>query len=263
MATLVQAAVVMNDDFSSYNGVIGGDDWHQKWTQEQNGLITGNGEYATIASTNTLSNYLIQGKEGFSLSGTDTATIDYRVRYVHASGGQPAIKNKAFVSTLIKTDSNWWSGASETQALVNRGSAIGLAHDATTPGLFVEGWLTGGTTFGVNHNNGGTSDWFRVSSTVAVDNGVYTLDTSILDDSGTVLFDGSTQNSSIAEGSTIYAGFTSAYNGSGTATTFEQTQILEVNVDDFAVNTIPEPATIGLIGMLGGTDIFIRRRFMV
>ncbi len=266
VCSLAQAVVVMNDDFSSYSGVIGGDDWHQTWKTNQNSLVTGNGQYASIATTNTLSNYLIQGTTGFSLTGTETATIDYRVRYTHDSGGQTSTKNKAFISSLIKTGDKWWSGDSETQALVNRGSAIGLAHDATTPGLFVEGWLTGGTYFGVNHNNGGESDWFRVSSTIAVTNGVYTMDTKILDDSSNVLFDGSTQNSTIAEGSTIYAGFTTAYNGSNTATTYEQTKILGVDVDDFVVETsvvIPEPATIGMIGVLGGAGIFIRRRFMI
>tara|TARA_E500000178_G_scaffold108881_1_gene108594 strand:- start:290 stop:403 length:114 start_codon:yes stop_codon:yes gene_type:complete len=37
-------------------------------------------------------------------------------------------------------------------------------------------------------------------------------------------------------------------------------------VDDFVVETsvvIPEPATIGMIGVLGGAGIFIRRRFMI
>ena len=69
VCSLAQAVVVMNDDFSSYSGVICGDDWHQKWsdtqTPNQLDLITGNGQYASITTTNTLSNYLIQGTTGF------------------------------------------------------------------------------------------------------------------------------------------------------------------------------------------------------
>lgn len=50
--------------------------------------------------------------------------------------------------------------------------------------------------------------------------------------------------------STAYAGFRFRGANSG-------------NVDSFSVSTIPEPATLGLVGVFGGAMLFIRRKFMI
>lgn len=238
-----KGATIFYDDFSSYgSGSIGGVDWYPKWDNNdvtQRNLLTGDGSgsYAVLDTSATKINYHCIAQQGFSLTGSETATISTSMRYEHNSAGETPRKNKPFFSLMINTSQNWWEGTLEYKAVVNRGGAIGLAHDGGG-GLWVEHWIDH-TTLGFSGNpSAGLSDWIVVKSTVSVQNGVYMFDTDLYRADGfTLLADGTPQVSTIAAGTTIYAGITTGWNSYTSMTIEEMNHISEVHIDYFMIQT--------------------------
>ena len=152
----VMASTIFYDDFGSYgSGSVGGVDWYPKWDNNdatQRNLLSGDGSgsYAVLDTSAAKVNYHCIVKHGFSLTGSEIATISTSMRYQHNAAGETPRKNKPFFSLLINTSENWWSGTLEYKAVVNRGGAIGLAHDGGG-GLWVEHWINH-TTLGFSDN---------------------------------------------------------------------------------------------------------------
>ncbi|MDF7824849.1 hypothetical protein P4B35_12560 [Pontiellaceae bacterium B12227] len=237
--------IVFEEDFSSYTGgTIFGDDWRPKFDTNtappylQQDLLTSDGTYAVLDTSKAIQNYHAPTTHGFSLAGDDEFIIKTDMRFVHASGGAPDIKNKSFFSLNIGTTTNWFNGTKKDKAVVMRNKAIGLAHDGTD-GLWVEGWVNV-SDLGVNADTGGTSDWVIVQSDLSVSNGTVWMDMDVYNsETFVVLVDGTPRDTGIAEGTTIYAGVTSGYNGSNSNTVEEITQVSEVHFDNFYVGTPP------------------------
>ena len=256
----VIASTIFYDDFGSYgSGSVGGVDWYPKWDNNdatQRNLLSGDGtgSYAVLDTSAAKVNYHCIVKHGFSLTGSETATISTSMRYQHNAAGETPRKNKPFFSLLINTSENWWSGTLEYKAVVNRGGAIGLAHDGGG-GFWVEHWLNH-TTLGFSGNpSAGLSDWIVVKSTVSVQNGVYMFDTDLYQADGfTLLANGTPQVSTIAAGTTIYAGITTGWSGEsnpnnehyefyqGNPTTEEINHISAVHIDNFSIQKVEQEA---------------------
>lgn len=142
---------------------------------------------------------------------------------------------------------------------------LGLTDNATG---FPEGTTAiGAATF---QNNSNTDFWLSANTLsnptkydtgIAWDTAYHTLTTTITKSGTPNVFDvtadldGQTTSFAVTHsglygGATAYAGFRYRGNQDG-------------NVDSFSVSSIPEPATLGLIGLFGGSMLFIRRRFMM
>ena len=255
------AGIVFQDDFE--DGIDTGADWNPKWqsgSDQQNLFNSDPGGYATLDTATAIRNYHIDTKHGFSVSGTDYATMTMDMRYVHNGLGNGLQANKVFIALQFNETPTWWDGNVETKGVVNRNDAIGLIHPASP---WVEGWITH-SSLGVNTTAGTsqTSSWVVVQSTISVSGGNYWLDTDLYAADGTtLLYDGTSFDTGEAAGTTIYAGLTTAWQDS-TNRIETITNIEEVHIDNFIVETIPEPATFGLIAAFGGAALFIRRRFM-
>lgn len=254
VAGLAQAdPISFGDDFSSGNL----DKWHQKWTAEQNGLFTTAGGTASMSGL-AANNYHAQMTNGFSLVAGETGTVSTQVQLDH-SGVAGLEINDPFFGLMVKTESSWWAGNVKGVSLANRGGALGnrLAQDP-----WIEGWVPYNNV-GIDTGSGGVGNWFDVDMNLSVSNGTIWTQGVITHGGGS--YTTTMEDTGIAEGTTIYAGYSTFWHDSsgGGTNMLTSAGMNQVNVDNFAVSVIPEPATLGLVAFFGGTVLFIRRRFLI
>lgn len=251
VAGISQAAPIsFGDDFSSGNL----DNWHQKWTAEQNGLFTTGGGAASLSGLAEV-NYHAQHTTGFTLVAGETGTVTSRIQLDH-TGVLPTQVNDTFFGLLLKTGDSWWAGSVKGINMANRNGAVG---NRLTSDPWIEGWVSWGN-LGVNTNTGGVGNWFDLTMNMSVSNG--TIWTQGILDYGSGSYTMTAEDTGIAAGTTVYAGYSTFWNGGGT-NMMASGSMNQVNVDDFAVSVIPEPATLGLVAFFGGAVLFIRRSFKI
>lgn len=260
------------DDFGSYasGASLNGANWNPKWQSEsdQQDLFTGSGSGTAILDTSTaIENYHTPSQVGFSLTGSDTATIQIDFNYTLGAGTFNTF-NESFLALGITTSPNWWAGSQKYHSVVNRGNAIGTSLPVAP---WVEQWIpqsSVGVT-GVSVDAGvatiaadTTSNWLTLVTTVDVSGGFYRIKSDIYTIGGTLLSTGGTANATdIAEGTIIYSSMTTGFNGE-VGTVQDVTGVKQVEVDNFSlVSTVPEPGTYALIaGMLALSSVMVRRR---
>lgn len=263
LAGIASATVIVQDDFSSYSGTINGANWNPKWIAgDQQNLLLANDGVATLDTSVAEANYYTPNKNGFTIGSGVTATIQSDFRYTHEAGGNITTNfNKSAFGLLLTTTPNWWDGTNKDVSMANRGDALG--H--TTPGApYINGWKTHGS-LSVNTTTGGQSEWFTLQMHLDSSNGTVWAQSDMLYEGGTVVQSGVRWNTGIADSSTLYGGYTTGWNGvdGGTNSISSFSKITEVQMDNFAIETIPEPATISLIVLFSGSILFIRRCFMI
>lgn len=264
-AGFASATVIVSDDFSSYSGSINGANWNPKWdggdTSQQN-LLLANGGVATLDTSIAKAHYYTPNKTGFTIGSGVTATIKSDFRYTHEAGGNISVNlNKSAFGLLLTTSSNWWDGTNKDVSMSNRGGAMGHTSPAAP---FINGWKTHGS-LSVNTTDGGQSEWFTLQMNLDASNGTVWVQSDMLYEGGTVVQSGVRWDTGIADSSTLYGGFTTGWNGvdGGTNSVSSFSKISEVQMDNFSIETIPEPATLGLVAFFAGATLFIRRRFMM
>ncbi|TWT80185.1 PEP-CTERM motif protein [Planctomycetes bacterium CA13] len=266
------AAIVVSEDFSGLaaNQSLGASpDWNVKWdggdTSQQN-LITGDGAgIATLDTTVAKINYRAVHQTGFSISGSDTATITSNFQYTHSAGGNTASPNENFFGILVSDAPQWWSGANKSISVANRGGAIGNRLPVAP---WIQNWQTHGS-LGVNTADGGTSEWLTAELALSINGagnyeGTLAL-TRVLD--GSSVWTTDPIDLGIAAGTPVYGGYTTDYNQPGSATgdpnlsINDVTSISAITVDNFAISVtaVPEPSSLALLG-LGGMGLLTRRR---
>ncbi|VGO12790.1 hypothetical protein PDESU_01344 [Pontiella desulfatans] len=263
------ATIIVSDDFSGYTAgaVIGGPNWNPKWDggdTSQQSLFraeSGGTGYAVLDTTVAKRSYHIPNQTSFTMGPGLTATVSSDFRYSHEAGGTiTANLNKNIFGLLVTDQPQWWNGANKNFSLANRGNAMGNTLPASP---FVEGWMTHGS-LGVDTTVGGLSHWLRVDWELT-DNGSTILGQATITDldTATVRYTSTQIDLGLASGSTLYAGYSTDWNDVGAVDIASFSKIDEVHMDNFQIEVIPEPATLGLISAFGGAVLFIRRRFML
>ncbi|QBG46574.1 PEP-CTERM sorting domain-containing protein [Verrucomicrobia bacterium S94] len=251
MAGISQATPIsFGDNFDDGNL----DGWIQKWTATQNSLFNNGGTTANLSGL-AEANYHAYMDTGFSLTGSETGTISSDIRLEH-TGIAPTAVNENFFGLYITDNTDWWAGSSQSHAIANRGGAIGNRVNADP---WIEGWVTWNNV-GIDTSVGGVGSWFSIDWNLSVSNGTYWGEATLNHDTGSYTM--TAMDLGIAEGTTIYAGYSTAWNPSGT-NIMTSASMKSIEVDNFSVEVIPEPATLGLVAMFGGAVLFIRRRFMI
>ena len=248
--SFAHATIVVSDNFDS--GSLAG--WSQKWTATMNSKFSNTGTNVVMDGTAT-AQYRVINTTGFSLSAGETATISSDFRMDH-TGVDPTKVNGDFIGFLLTDTTTWYDGANMTSDIANRKGAVG---DTLPFAPWVENWIGWGN-FGINNGVGGVGNWFSMDMNLSVSNGTYWSSMDINHGGGTTTT--SLKDLGIAAGTTVYAGYTTAYNNSGT-NIMVSASMNKVEMDNFQVDVIPEPATIGLVAAFGGAVLFIRRRFMM
>lgn len=265
----LQSAAIITEDFSSYTAnqdIASSTNWNAKWqtgTDQQNLYKASGSGSASLDLGIATNNYHATHQTGFSLRGTDTATISLDIRATHNGGGNTAPTNKGFFGLGFSTQNQWWdnSGTRVDARLANRNGALGMPI-AQDP--WVEGWVTWNS-LGVDPNGGvdSTSDWITEELTISISGGTYWSQAVLKDASGTVLFTGTGIDTGVASDTVIYATMTNGYssaNGDGSLTTEAYTNINSIEVDNFVVNLVPEPRTYAMIlGLLVLGFVCLRR----
>ncbi|MEM6689688.1 MAG: PEP-CTERM sorting domain-containing protein [Planctomycetota bacterium] len=258
--------VLISDGFDSYGAGsnIAGPDWNPKWQtgSTQQNLFKGGSGYATIDLTLAERNYHIVNQTSFTVNSGDTVKVSSDVQYTHAGLGNGTALNQNFIGFLLTDQPQWWNGANKDSSIANRGGALGNLLPAAP---WVENWFPH-TNVGVSTNAGTaqTSDWFSIELMLSV-NGGGNIEGSLTLDNGSSSFTTTPVDLGFAAGTTLYAGYTTAWNGSADpiATT---TGISSVNVDNFAVSSVtavPEPTSLVALSALGLGCICRRRRSSV
>lgn len=252
------ATVIYEDDFSNagYSNTINGADWNPKWEEltDQQDLLNGDGVYGTLDTSVATRNYHAPITHGFALTEEgDKAIIRSDFRYYHEAGGDITnVFNKAAFGLLLGVSPLWYENGGNAFTMCNRGSAMGN-NGTGENNLWVEGWVPH-TEFGVDTTAGGYSDWFTIELTVERGISNYVRHADILV-GGAVRYSTATQElSKIANGDTIYAGYTTGWQGS-TDSIASFSKISEVNMDNFYVELIPANAAPWFISdpIHGGT----------
>ncbi|MGC6455836.1 MAG: hypothetical protein ACON39_05605 [Coraliomargaritaceae bacterium] len=267
----LRSEVIITEDFSSYASgvnVAANANWNAKWqsNSDQQDLFLGTGSgAASLDLSIATNNYHITHQTGFSLSGTEEATLTMDFRFTHNGGGNAATTNKGFWGLGFSTGNQWWHGAAQSVTrvdarLANRNGAVGMPI-AQNP--WIEGWI-GWNNFGVDPNGGAdsVSNWITEELTVSINGGTYWTQAVLKDAGGTVLFTGTSIDTGVAADTVIYATMTNGFVDSGTATTEALTNISSVEVDAFSVNVVPEPETYAMIlGLSVLGFVYLRRLY--
>ncbi|VGO17462.1 hypothetical protein PDESU_06058 [Pontiella desulfatans] len=245
VAGTVGAQVIFEDDFSSYSGSINGANWNPKWaagTDQQNLLMAYDGilEFDTTIAQR---NYHCPSKTGFTV-GTNDVYIITDARYVYEGGGNiTANLNKGAFGLYFSQTDLWYSGPDKSSPMCNRGAAVG--HNRID-GSGVDGWNTH-SSLGVNTANNETSNWFKVvsrlvssNSTIWVQALVYDVDDTYLE---SPVSTGVISDSGVADGTTIYAGYSPGYNNVGNTNIASFSKFTAVHYDNFYVGSKPEFGT--------------------
>lgn len=262
-ASSANAAIVASDNFDGLAAGTALDssaDWNAKWNaapSTQQNLYKADGAGAINLDMSVAEiNYHAVNAAGFVV-GAGGATISLDFNYTHNGAGNPTNLNKTFFGPTISTTPNWWDGGNQQLTLAQRGGAIGNTLPAAP---WVENWVNH-SALGVNHTGGVAS----TSSNIAV---VWTLSEGAggtIEGVGTYTHAGGTNTSSvidtgIANGTTIYGGFSTGWNDVG-GSLESATNISNLNIDNFEIETVvvPEPSSV-LLASLSALGLLRRRR---
>ncbi|WP_041744812.1 PEP-CTERM sorting domain-containing protein [Coraliomargarita akajimensis] len=263
-ASLTAQNVIFQDDFSSYGdgGSLNGANWNPKWqtgTNQQN-LIMGTGSgTAAFDLSQAERNYHMSSQYGFSLTGSDTASMSIDFRYTHNDQGNLTTNlNTAFFQLGFTTSPDWYDGANKTGGAANRGDGLGLAFGGSP-------WVGGNELHldsGIDTSAGGTSQWFTLSADVTVVDGTYWLTHSLTLVDGTVIFEGPAVDTGTIAGTEIYSLITTGWNNVGPDALGDYTNITGVEMDNFvATSSVPEPSAYALlVGAIALGSVITRRR---
>ena len=238
--------------------------WNAKWdaNSDQKSLWDANATDGATMLGLAKAQYRAVNQQAFSIDAGETATLSSDFRFT-SSGVALANYNKNFMGFIITTGAAWWQGANYERGLVNRGAALG-SQIPVNP--WVEGWYTmtsiGGVDTGPAHTPTQTG-WFSLTWDLRADETSGTIwGTQTIDNGAGTIWTSADLDLGLAAGTTIYAGYSSGYQNTGTNLVTGMS-ISEVQMDNFQVDVIPEPATLGLITAFGGAVLFIRRRFLI
>ena len=256
------AVTIAADNFYSLGAGVNMDastDWQAKWDvaqTTQRNLYKGDGAGGvTLDTTVAFLNYHALHQTGFTVDATQPkATVSLTMTYTHEAGGNATVVNKALFGPMISTTANWWDGANDTFSLSNRGGVIG---NTVAGAPFIESWNPH-SALGINTTTGGTS----VPITIAWDltsNGA-TIDAQATYSYGSTSFTSTKVDTGVAIGTTIYGGFSTAWNDQGNTTALSSfSKISSVGVDDFSIVAVPEPSSVAL-SALSALGLLKRRR---
>ncbi|VGO17461.1 hypothetical protein PDESU_06057 [Pontiella desulfatans] len=251
-ASMGHAAVVFEDDFSSYaeGQTINGVNWNPKWDGNndltQQDLMTATNGYVKFDTSIAKRNYFCPSKHGFSVASNKYAVIGSDFRYFHEPGGNitepPNKANQGAFGLLISTTPTWWDGVNKSFQMCNRGSHMG---NKVPVDPWQEGWQSHLTTFGVDTTAGGFSDWFRIEWTVVQGEINYEATAKLFKANGDGIYTATTVDLGITNGATLYAGFSPGWNDINTNIA-QISKFSEVDMDNFKVEvvTIPNTRTI-------------------
>lgn len=259
----VQAVIVASDNFdvlASGTALDASADWNAKWqtASTQQNLYKADGSGAiTLDMSIAEVNYHGIHQTGFTV-GTGGATIALDFNYTHNGAGNPATGvNKTFFGPIISDQPQWWNGATQQLTIAQRGGAIGNTLPAAP---WVENWVNH-STLGVAPTGGSAS----TSTNIAV---VWSLSQGAggtIEAVGTYTHAGGTTTSSmidtgIANGTTIYGGFSTGWNDVG-GSLENATNISSLNIDNFEIDVpvVPEPSSMALAS-LAALGLLRRRR---
>ena len=255
------ADLIVDEDCSSFtdgDNIGSSSDWNVKWdgtdTSQQNLFVAESGT-GTIDYQIAKSQYRAIHQTGFSLQAGDTATIETEFRFTHNGQGNPTDLNENFFGMQFTTGPAWWQGDNQEITIANRGAAIGNRLPFAP---WIQNWVTQ-SSLGVDTTGGvdSTSNWIDVTVDLYVGiSGNYEAVLSYAGATATAIDLGS----NFAAGTTIYAGITSAWDGSG-GTKADHTHINGVAIDNFriTVDAIPEPTGAALL-IFGFAGAAIRRK---
>ncbi|WOO40863.1 hypothetical protein [Rubellicoccus peritrichatus] len=250
LLALISTSNGATDDFTSYaNGTAlsPSNGWSAKWDSTnatQQDLYTVTDGVLTLDTSVAWRNYHALNQSGITMSTDKTAILSAEFRYHHTSGGNITTNfNQSAFGLMISDDANWYSGKNAYLAMSNRGGAIGNPLPIAP---WIEGWQTH-TSLGVDTTAGGTSEWIRIEWKLT-DNGteieavgdIYNATT------GALLYTTTTYTTGIASGSTIYGGFSTAWNGIGDVPIESFSKFDAINIDNFsfALDSVPAGSMI-------------------
>lgn len=235
----VGSITIQEDDFSSYNGSISGANWNPKWSggTDQQNLHTSDGSVATIDTTVAAENYHTVAKHGFALDlDGQKAVMSSDFRYDHMAGGNATTElNKPAMALAISPKDTWWDGDKILFNLCNRGTGIGVENSTGSE-------IISHTSLGVDTTAGGVSDWFRLEWTIKRGSVNYVATPEILSHTGEVLYTGNEIDLGIANGTTIYGGYSTGGSGGNATTTTvaSYSRFSSVQMDNYKL-TISSP----------------------
>ncbi|MGJ8639691.1 MAG: PKD domain-containing protein [Opitutaceae bacterium] len=238
---VVARSAIQEDDFSSYNGSINGDDWNPKWSggTDQMGAHTGQNGILTLDTTVAAENYHTVAKHGFALENGQTAVMGSDFRYTHMAGGQATTDLNKSAFALLLTDANtWWDGQNVLLNICNRGSGIGTQNSTGAD-------VISHASLGVDPTAGGQSEWFRIEWRIELGLANYTGTATILDSAGNVLYTGAETDLGVANGTTLYGGYSTGGDGGNGFTTnvASYSKISSVQMDNYELSiSIPNVA---------------------
>lgn len=256
----MQAGIVYEDDYSSYaegSNIAASPNWNATWlssdTTQQNLFVGGAGGTATIDLQVAKSQYRAIAQSGFSITGSEVATIQTQFQYTHNGQGQPSAFNQNFFGLMVTSQPQWWNGSNFEFGMANRGTALGNTLPSAP---WVENWGDHGS-IGVDDTGGtqSTSNMLDMVMTITADatSGNYFAQ---------VTYGGMTSslmNTGIAAGTTIYAGYSVGWDNSGGAKS-ALTNIDRVTMDNFRISTVPEPSSAIVLAAARLGLVSIRRR---
>ncbi|QDT67512.1 hypothetical protein MalM25_04110 [Planctomycetes bacterium MalM25] len=264
VAMPASSATIFSDNFDSYTAGdnIAGPNWQPKWaaaTTQQSLFKAVAGGYGSIDTTVAERQYRVNGKTPFTVNSGDEIHVKVDMRYSHLPGGNITSNvNSNFFGLQISTSENWWDGTRRSIPLANRGGAIGNSLPAAP---WVEGWMPH-SNLGVDTTAGGYSEWINIDWELTESGGTIWAEATITPSGAQPAYTTTPIDTTIAAGTTIYAGFTTDWNTGGAIPVSQVNNIDDVQVDNFSIETaaIPEPASLALCGLTGLAMAGLRRR---
>lgn len=245
---VAHAVVVFEDDFSSYTGgTIWGADWNPKWDGNTNNvplqqdLMTATNGISTLDTSKAWRNYHVPSTHGFSVLSNYFAVVGSDFRY-HYSGGAITIANKPAFGLLLTTTPDWWSGVNKTLNVANRGAAIGNPLPVAP---WIEGWLLHSSRGIADYTStaADTSNWFRIEWTITQGASNYMASAKFLDMGGNSFWSTTEIDLGIANGTTLYAGYSPGYNDVGNTNIASFSHFDQIDMDNFKVEVTKIPST--------------------
>lgn len=236
-AVIVEAKVVLSDDFSTYPAgkPISNENWKPKWetqTSSQRDLFTAHEDGYAVLDGSAERSYHIPYQTGFIISSGQSVTLSADFRYVYVGGGSiDEGRNSKVFGLQLSTEPNWYSGKRADLCLSNRGEAMGfvLPNDP-----WVEGWLPH-KTLGVDLNRETTGKWLHLECNI-YDKGGELAATMTVSAEGFPAYTSNEFSLNLPAGSVVYPGFTTGWNNMQSSIR-EYARIAEVHMDNFKVQT--------------------------
>lgn len=251
------AKIIVEDNFDSYaaGANIGGPSWNPKWQSgsDQQNLFTASasGGYAVLDTSVAQRNYHVPNQTGFSVKAGERVFISTDFQYSYAGGGNITTNFNQNAFGLMVTDQpQWWNGSSKHFTLANRGAAIGNTLSVSP---WIEGWQTH-SKLGVNTANAELSEWINIEWELYPSGGTVWGRATFTDDQGaqTGSYTSTPIDLGYSVGETLYAGYSTDWNGVGAVSIESFSSIDAVHFDNFSITAIPEPGAVLLGTLLAG-----------